>query len=405
MNVAEKLYLFPKYFTMAKNFLLPVLFLSVIFCNCSGNDSSTERSANNSEHEADSVSTLKINSDFDLSKIKLPEGFRISIYAQVKNARSMSLAPDGTLFIGTREKIVYAIPDKNKDGKADALYEIANGLNQPNGVAFKDGSLYIGDISTIYRIDNILKNLRKPAKPVVVTNKYPTEEHHGWKFISFGPDGKLYVPVGAPCNICDKGDPYATLTRINADGSNMEIIARGIRNTVGFDWDPLTGDLWFTDNGRDMMGDNIPNDELNRITKPGMHFGYPYCHQGDIADPEYGKGKSCSNYVPPVQLLGPHVAALGMRFNKNNALPAEYKNAIFIAEHGSWNRSKRIGYKLAVVKRDADGKTLRPEVFAEGWLQGEKVIGRPVDVQFNEQGDMFVSDDYAGLIYKIAYQR
>lgn len=389
---------------MYKKYLLPALFLSIIFLNCSDGKSSKETDKKTIDRiGVDSTPALSIKSDFDLSKIKLPEGFFINIYAEVKNARSMTLAPDGTLFIGTREKKVYAIPDKNNDGKADAVFEIASHLDQPNGVAFSNGSLYIGDVSTIYGLDNILSNLGDPPKPVIVTNKYPSDKHHGWKFIAFGPDGKLYVPIGAPCNICDKGDPYATITRINPDGTGMEIIARGIRNTVGFDWDPLTNELWFTDNGRDMMGDNIPDDELNHITGQGMHFGYPYCHQGDIPDPEYGKGKNCSDFTPPVQLLGPHVAALGMRFNKSDAFPQEYKNAIFIAEHGSWNRSKRIGYRVAVVKRNSAGKTEKPEIFAEGWLQGEKVIGRPVDIQFAKDGSLFLSDDYAGLIYKITY--
>jgi glucose/arabinose dehydrogenase len=314
------------------------------------------------------------------------------------------VSPDGTIFVGTKGDKVYAITDKNHDGKSVKVYEIASGLTAPNGVAFKDGNLYIGATSTIYRLDNIEAHLDNPPKPVKVYDKYPGDAHHGLRFIAFGPDGKLYVPVGAPCNICDPKPPYASITRINPDGTGFEIFARGVRNTVGFDWDPQTKEIWFTDNGRDNMGDNIPNDELNTAPKSGMHFGYPYCHQGNILDDEFGKGKNCSDYTAPVKLLGPHVASLGMRFNTGNMFPPEYKNAIFIAEHGSWNRSTPIGYRVAVIKRDANGKLKEPEVFAEGWLQNLRdVSGRLVDVQFLQDGSMLVSDDYSGVIYRISY--
>jgi len=343
---------------------------------------------------------------YNLDKIKLPPGFKISVYAEVPSARSMSLSPSGILYLGSKSGgNVFAVVDENKDGKADKVYKVASGLNFPNGVAFKNGNLYIATISTILRLDAIESHLSDPPKPVVVYDKYPTDEHHGWKFISFGPDGKLYVPVGAPCNICDKENPvYASITRINADGTGMEVYARGIRNTVGFTWHPSTGKLWFTENGRDNLGNDVPADELNTAPQAGMHFGYPYCHQGDIPDPEFGKNKNCSDYTPPVQKLGPHVAALGMRFYTGTKFPAEYKNQIFIAEHGSWNRSEPIGYRVTLVKTDSSGKALSYTNFAEGWLQpGGKVLGRPVDVQVMPDGALLVSDDYAGVVYRIVY--
>jgi glucose/arabinose dehydrogenase len=302
---------------------------------------------------------------------------------------------------------VYAVRDENHDGKADKVFTIANDLNTPNGVAFRNGSLFIAAISTIYRLDNIEANLARPPKPVIVYDKYPSDKHHGWKFIAFGPDGKLYVPVGAPCNICDQENPiYASITRINPDGTGMEIFARGIRNTVGFDWNPANKELWFTDNGRDNMGDDMPNDELNKAPQKGMHFGFPYCHQGNTLDPEYGKGKNCTDYTPPILFLGPHVAALGMRFYTGNMFPKEYKHAIFIAEHGSWNRSTPIGYRVSVAMLDTNNKVSGYRQFAEGWLHPDgPTKGRPVDVQQMEDGSLLVSDDYNGLIYRITYKK
>lgn len=344
---------------------------------------------------------------YDLDKIKLPQGYSISVYAEVPDARSMTLSPSGILYVGNRSNDkVYAVVDDNKDGKADRVFTIASGLNTPNGVAFRDGNLYIATISTILRLDNIEAHLADPPKPVVVYDKYPTDAHHGWKFISFGPDGKLYVPVGAPCNICDSKNPiYASITRMNPDGTGMEIYARGIRNTVGFAWHPATKQLWFTENGRDNLGNDVPADELNTALKPGMHFGYPYCHQGNIPDPEFGAGRKCSDYTPPVQLLGPHVAALGMRFYTGKMFDSSYKNQIFIAEHGSWNRSDPIGYRVTVVKLDEKGKSLGYTTFAEGWLQpGGKVLGRPVDVEVMPDGALLVSDDYAGAVYRIDHR-
>ena len=281
------------------------------------------------------------SSPLPLDQIHLPPGFRIELYAYpVPEARSLTLDSAGTVFVGTREDRVYALRDKDGDHRAEDVLVVAQGLNSPNGVAVKDGNLYVAEISRVLRYDDIEHKLANPPAPVVVSDAFPTAAHHGWKFIAFGPDGKLYVPVGAPCNVCLRDEPvYAALHRMNADGSHLELYASGIRNTVGFDWHPVTHELWFTDNGRDFLGDNAPPDELNRVAGPGMHFGFPFCHGGDISDPEFGEGHPCSDYVPPAQKLGPHVAALGMRFYTGTMFPETYRNQIFIAEHGSWNRS------------------------------------------------------------------
>ncbi|HLP16598.1 MAG TPA: sorbosone dehydrogenase family protein [Bacteroidota bacterium] len=349
---------------------------------------------------------LSQDSRLPLDKIKLPHGFHIAMYAEVPNARSLTLGSKGTVFVGSRsDDHVYAVIDANKDGKAEKVYPIGKGLNTPNGVAFYHGSLYVAEISRILRFDDIENRFSNPPAPVVVTDSYPTEKSHGWKFIAFGPDGKLYVPVGAPCNVCDEKDPiYASITRLNPNGTEREIYARGIRNTVGFDWHPQTKELWFTDNGRDMMGDDVPDDELNCAPKKGLHFGFPYIHQGDVFDPEYGQGKKLSDYVAPVQNLGPHVAALGMRFYTGTMFPAEYRNQILIAEHGSWNRSTPIGYRLTCVKLKGN-TAVSYAPFAEGWLDGRRAWGRPVDVLVMPDGALLVSDDQAGVIYRITYSK
>lgn len=363
-----------------------------------------------SESETGAISTNHSDSlyqQYSLQKIKLPPGFSISVYAQVPHARSMTLSPKGTLYVGTRnDDKVYAITDTNKDGKADSVYVVAKNLDTPNGVAFVNGDLYIAQVSKIIKLPNIENQLGHPPAPLTVYDKLPTDKHHGWKYLAHGPDGKLYVPVGAPCNICDNKNPiYASICRLNTDGSNFEIYARGIRNTVGFTWHPLTRQLWFTDNGRDMMGDDMPGDELNTAPTAGMHFGYPYCHQGNIPDPEYGKGKNCNQFTAPVQVLDAHVAALGMRFYTGKQFPAMYHNQIFIAEHGSWNRSEPSGYRISLVRINAEGRSLGLSNFAEGWLQPDgKVLGRPVDVQVMPNGSLLVSDDYSGLIYCIQYK-
>lgn len=342
-----------------------------------------------------------------LASIKLPPGFHISYFAQdVENARSMTMGAKGTLFVGTRElDKVYALTDSDHDGIADKKYIIASGMNTPNGVAFHNGSLYIAEISKIWRLDDIEDHLANPPKPVLVYDGYPADEHHGWKYIAFGPDGKLYIPVGAPCNICDDNehDPrYASITRINPDGTGFEVFAKGIRNTVGFTWQPGTNDLWFTDNGRDLLGDDLPPDELNHAPHKDMNFGYPYCHAGYIKDPKYGDRYSCDEFTPPVARLGPHVAALGMKFYTGNMFPAEYKNQVFIAEHGSWNRSTAIGYRITLVRLAGD-TAKSYEVFAEGWLKDGSAWGRPVDILQLNDGSLLVSDDKNNAIYRITY--
>lgn len=347
-------------------------------------------------------------SSLPLDRIKLPAGFKITTYAEdVANARSMDLSPNGTLFVGTRDEgNVYALRDTNGDMHADQKFVLATGLKMPNGVAFRDGSLYVAEVSRILRFDNIEANLANPPKPVVVYDQYPSDTHHGWKFIDFGPDGKLYVPVGAPCNICEPDKPvYASITRMNPDGSNMEVVQHGIRNTVGFTWAPNTNELWFTDNGRDMLGDDVPGDELNHATKDNMNFGYPYCHQGNISDPEYGKKHNCSEFTPPAQVLGPHIAALGVEFYTGNQFPQQYQNQIFIAEHGSWNRTKKNGYRVSLVTLDNNHKVVSYKPFAEGWLIEDKddAWGRPVDLEIMPDGSLLVSDDYANAIYRIYY--
>jgi glucose/arabinose dehydrogenase len=355
----------------------------------------------------DTSSSNELFKQYKLDKIKLPPGFQIGVYAVVPNARSMCWGAKGTLFVGNREEDkVYAVVDNNNDGKADSQYIIAKGLNKPNGVAFRNGSLYVAEVSRIIRFDDIENKLSNPPSPAVVFDKYPNKDQHGWKFIAFGPDDKLYVPVGAPCNICNEKDTvYASITRLNPDGTGMEVFAKGIRNTVGFAWHPETKQLWFTENGRDNMGDEVPNDELNVAPQKGMHFGYPFCHEGAILDPEFGKGKKCADYTPPVQKLGPHVAALGMRFYTGDMFPADYKNRIFIAEHGSWNRSTPIGYQVMTVTLDGD-KAVKFEPFATGWLQSNsELVGRPVDVIVAGDGALLISEDKNGVIYRVTYRK
>jgi glucose/arabinose dehydrogenase len=342
-----------------------------------------------------------------VDKVKLPPGFAITVYADnVPNARGMALGRKGTVFVGTRSKgDVYAVVDSDGDQRVDKVFTIASGLHMPVGVTYRNGSLYVSAVNRILRFDEIDQRLANPPPPVIITDRFPTESSHGWKFIAFGPDGKLYVPVGAPCNICEPDpDRYALIARINPDGSGYEVVARGVRNSVGFDWDPKTHDLWFTDNGRDWLGDDQPPDELNHAPKPGMHFGYPYCHGGTIPDPEYGGKRACSEFTPPAVPLGPHVASLGMRFYIGTMFPPKYRNQIFIAEHGSWNRSEKIGYRVTSVSRDEQGH-LRYSVFAEGWLQGKEAWGRPVDVLVMPDGALLVSDDLAGVIYRISYRK
>ncbi|WP_042884514.1 PQQ-dependent sugar dehydrogenase [Cupriavidus necator] len=350
------------------------------------------------------ASALRALATLPLDQVRLPPGFRIDLVTDdVPGARAMAMSPSGTLFVGSlSEGKVYAVSDPL--GGKPRVRVVANGLRAPAGVAFRDGSLYASSVSKIVRLDNIESRLDDPPAPVVVSDRFPTEAHHGWKFIAFGPDGYLYVPVGAPCNVCAPDENrYANIMKMKPDGSDLQVVARGVRNTVGFDWHPATRELWFTDNGRDRMGDDVPDDELNRATAAGQHFGYPYCHAGNVADPEYGSKRQCSEFVPPVARLGAHVAALGMRFYTGTQFPPAYRNSVFIAEHGSWDRSEPSGYRVVSVALDGSGKAVRQEVFAQGWLRGRKPWGRPADVLVAPDGSLLVSDDLAGAIYRIRY--
>jgi len=310
----------------------------------------------------------------------------------------------GTLFVGSmRAGKVHAV-SFGTDFKAQRVRLIASELKLPVGVAYRKGSLYVSAVSRILRYDDIEKHLTDPPVAALVTDKLPGETHHGWKFIAFGPDDKLYVPVGAPCNICES-DPqrYANIMRMNPDGSGLEVYSRGVRNSVGFDWQPQSKTLWFTDNGRDLLGDDLPPDELNHAPRSGMDFGYPYCHGGDLPDPDFGAKRRCDEFTVPAQKLDAHVAALGMRFYTGTMFPPQYRNQIFIAEHGSWNRSKKIGYRISLVRLHGD-QVVAYEPFASGWLQGETAWGRPADVLVLPDGSLLVSDDTAGAIYRIIYR-
>lgn len=342
--------------------------------------------------------------DSQLSRIKLPPGFVISVYAKgVENARQLALGDGGTVFAGSRSAgKVYALVDNDGDHVAEHVYVIDDDLRLPTGLEFRDGSLYVGALGRILRYDDIETLLAQPPEPHLVTDSFPSETHHGWKYLRFGPDGYLYVPVGAPCNVCDEPG-FAQIRRIHADGSGEEVYASGIRNSVGLAFHPGTGELWFTDNGRDWLGDDIPSDELNHAPEIGLHFGFPWCHQGDLPDPDYGHGRNCRDYAPPAVKLGAHVAALGLTFYTGAMFPAGYKGQLFIARHGSWNRSEKVGYDIVIVKFDSVGKARETEVFASGWLQGQHAWGRPNDVLQLADGSLLISDDTADAVYRISF--
>jgi glucose/arabinose dehydrogenase len=359
------------------------------------------------------INPITVKASEYIRHIKLPPGFVISIYAEnVPGARSMTISPSGTVFVGTwidskRKNIgkVYAVVDKNNDFKADDVITIAENLNSPNGVAYRAGNLYVAEIHRIIRYDEIESTLNNPPKPIVINDTYPEDSHHGWKFIRFGPDGRLYVPVGAPCNICEPDAAHAVITSIKTDGSDKRTYARGIRNTVGFDWHPVTKELWFADNGRDVWGDNIPPEELNHAPTAGLHFGFPYRYGKALVDPEFKTELKESDFTPPALELPPHNAPLGMRFYTGGSFPDSYKNQIFIASHGSWNRNPPDGYRIFSVKLE-NNKAVSYEVFASGWLNEEHNFwGRPVDMVMMKDGSMLVSDDHAGVIYRIHYEK
>ena len=381
--------------------LLPcflVLFLSG--CGCGEKPSPS----GHVENTVEPVSP-EVPADPMLSLISLPDGFSISLYSkEVPGARSLALGTGGTLFVGTRSKTVYALSDTDGDNYAETVRIIADNLNVPNGVAFRERALYVAEINRILRYDEIESHLSSPPDPVVIVDTLPRDTRHGWKFIRFGPDGKLYVPVGAPCNVCKKDDErYAAILRVNPDGSNLEVFAHGVRNTVGFDWHPESGELWFTDNGRDHLGDDSPPDELNRAAAAGLHFGFPYCHGSDVRDPQFGSERGCDEFTSPQWELPAHVAALGMRFYGGSMFPESWKNVIFIAEHGSWNRSVPIGYRVTSARLNEAGEAASYEAFAKGWLRGDGTAwGRPVDVLVAPDGALLVSDDHRGAIYRIS---
>src|SRR6056297_2892574 len=336
-----------------------------------------------------------------IKNIKLPPGFEIEIMSKnVKGARSLTLSKSGTIYVSTRIGNIYALKDYNNDNKIDKRYVIADNLNTPNGIDFHNGDLYVAEVTKILKYENIEENFENPKYKVIYSN-LPEQYHHEWRYMRIGPDEKIYIGIGAPCNVClKKNNIFSTICRMNLDGSGLEIFAHGIRNTVGFDWHPETDVLWFTDNGRDWMGDNRPPDELNRAPEKGLHFGYPFCH-GDIPDTKFGDRRSCDEFISPIQDLGPHVAALGMIFYTGDMFPPEYKNQVFIAEHGSWNRTTPIGYRVTMVKLDGN-KALSYTPFASGWLQDGKAWGRPVDILQLEDGSILVSDDGAGVVYRIS---
>ncbi|MEX2579405.1 MAG: PQQ-dependent sugar dehydrogenase [Verrucomicrobiales bacterium] len=364
--------------------------------------------------------------ELPLDRIELPPGFRIEVYAaDVPQVRSLALSPEGTLFAGSfkfppggkpffhpavvasvfKGRKVYAISDEDGDFRAERVRTIASGLRWPNGVAFRDGDLWVAEVHRLVKLENIESRLDRPPEPKVITDDFPDDRYHGWKYIGFGPEGWLYVTQGVPCNICDRGDPFGTILRVHPETGESRVYARGLRNSVGFDFHPRTGELWFTDNGRDGLGDNVPPDELNRAPRAGMHFGFPWYGGREVVNPEFADSiPDDLEHVGPEVELGPHVAALGMQFYTGRMFPPRYRGGVFIAEHGSWDRSEPIGYRVSFVPMRGS----RPqgyEVFAAGWLDSEtgEKWGRPVDLEVMADGSLLVSDDYAGAVYRIFY--
>lgn len=380
--------------------LLIFIFLVVVAFSCKDANDKKETISEESEN------VPMDSTDLALLDLNLPDGFDIKVYARgVDGARSMDMGPDGTLFVGTRnENKVYAIQDTDGDMVAEKVM-VLDTMEVPNGIAIRNGDLYVAQVGSLWKYPKIESQLGGEINKELVYDDYPTEFHHGWKYIAFGPDDKLYVPVGAPCNICNptEDERFATITRMDPDGSNREIYAKGVRNSVGFTWDD-NGEMWFTDNGRDMLGDDIPPCELNHITEPGQHFGYPFCHGGTVKDPEFGDLRPCSDFVPPAQALDAHVAPLAIKFKSGSMFPASYNGKAFVAEHGSWNRSKKIGYRIMLADIQ-NGEVQSMEPFIDGWLNDEtqKVTGRPVDLLWMKDGSLLISDDYGDAIYRVTY--
>jgi len=340
-----------------------------------------------------------------LERIQLPEGFEISYFAaDVKEARSIVVAENGWVFISTRKHgSLYALKDTTGDFRADVKITLAEDWNQPNGIAIHDNDLYVAEIHQIHKFPNLVDDPTRAVEPQVIYAELPEYTHHGWRYINIGPDDKLYTAIGVPCNIClPEEDRLASISRLNLDGTDFEVVHQGIRNSVGFDWDPETGYLWFTENNRDWMGDDLPACELNVATEDGQHYGYPYCHQGDLPDPKYGKFRSCDEFTPPAQNLVAHSAPLGLSFLNQAEVPAEYKSKLLIAEHGSWNRTIPVGYRITMVDIEGDQAT-NYSVFAEGWLNGHNKYGRPVDITPYIDGSLLVTDDFNHAVYRIKY--
>lgn len=336
------------------------------------------------------------------AKLKLPASFNVEVYASgIANPRSLRVGDKGTVFVGTRlgNKVTAIV---KKDGKTE-IKTIAEGLYRPNGLALHKGTLYIAELSQVSQIDDIENVLDKPPKPTVIYTDLPKDEAHGWKFIAIGPDGKLYVPVGQPGNNVLHSKDHGQIRRINLDGSGREDVAVGVRNTVGFDWHPVSKQLYFSDNGRDWLSEDSPQDELNRVTKVGEHFGEPYCHQGNMLDPDFGWGRSCREFTPPLALTGPHSAGLGLRFYTGTMFPKKYKNAIFLARRGSWNRTNKFGGDVVAVFLNKNGTVRSIEPFITGFIENNSYIGRPVDVELMADGSLLVSDDFNGAIYRVTY--
>ena len=369
-------------------------------------DALFDRPKGNTLAPVDSPPLPTAAADMPTNKLKVPAGFKIEPYATgMPDARSLAVTPSGTVFVGNRllDK-VYAVTPGTNGGKP-TVKVIASGLYRPNGVAFHDGALYVAELNRITRYDNIEANLDHPPKPVLIYDNLPSDEAHGWKFIGISPDNKLYVPIGAPGNILIPAETNAQIRRMDLDGKNVEMVATGVRNSVGFDWNPATKDFYFTNNGRDWVSEDLPNDTLHMVaanSAKAPNFGYPYCHQGNFTDPEFGWGKNCDDYAKPAALLGPHVASLGMRFYNSAAFGSEYKGAIFVALHGSWDRTIKLGGDVEVIKLNADGSVASQTPFLTGFLQNNNYVGRPVDVQPMPDGSLIVSDDWNGALWRIS---
>lgn len=343
-------------------------------------------------------------SEVPVEKLKAPPGFKVELWAaELSNARAMTWGDKGTLFVSSRVAgNVYAVVDK---GATREVKVIAKGLNLPNGVAFKNGTLYIAEVSKISKMEGIEDKLDSPPQLVTVYDTLPKDLPHGWKYLAFGPDGKLYFNIGAPCNICLPPDTHANISSVNVDGTGFEYFAHGVRNSVGFDWHPVTKELYFSMHARDWLGNDSPSDRLDYAPKKGMHFGFPFCHQGDTLDPEFGKGKQCNDYVKPILKTGPHVAGNGVMFYTGSMFPAEYKNRMLLAQRGSWNRNEKTGYRVMMVTLSGNGKVAKYEPFVQGWLQGQEIWGRPVYTTQMKDGSVLISDDYAGAIYRVSYSK